>query len=174
MADLGEFGAALEELDPTKERDTFKFFGKEFEVVGAMPPMLHFQIAAAMSGKVDDDEGAVAMWEALSVSLDEPDLPAWEGSGVDNRVKPLKQFRGFYRLAVEKHASLESLMTLAMTLFEAGSGHPTGEVHDSPVGLSPTSPSSSTSSSTPLVFGQEPHDMTTPTRLVPASRVLTG
>lgn len=157
MANLGEFGAALAELDPNREKDTFTFFGREFTVEAEMPPMLHFQIAAVMSGKLDDTEGAAAMWEAQSISLG------------------AEQFAAFYRLAIEKRADLDSLMMLTMALFQGGSGHPTVEVSDSPVGLLPTSQSSNTSPSAPPAFGEDgPHDATTPTYLRPVSQVQAG
>jgi hypothetical protein len=163
MADLGDFGAAVEEATGDWERNRFRFFGRQFEVVGDMPPMLHFQIAAAMTGKLDESEGAVAMWEALTSSLDEPDLPKWEGDGPDERPRPKKQFGEFYRIAVDRHATLESLMELTMTLFQVGSGRPTVQVSDSSAGPSSTSPSSNTSSTHPKLA-----------HLTPVSEVLAG
>ena len=157
MSHLGDFGAAIKELDPNAEKDTFSFFGEQFEIVAELPPMLIFQLAASMTGKVEETEGMGAMWAALNVSLGED------------------RFKDLYKLAVTQKADIESLMELVMSLFQASGGErPTVQVSDSPVGLSPISPSSSTSSSVPPAFGGEPHDATTPTRLVPVSRVLAG
>jgi hypothetical protein len=155
MAKLGDFGAAIQELDPNAEKDTFTFFGEEFEVVADLPPMLVFQLAAGMTGKVDENEAMGAMWTALSISLGD-------------------RFNEFYRLTVTKGADIPSLMELVMTIFQASGGErPTVQVSDSPPGQSATSPSSNTLPSAPPVYG-EPHDATTPTRLVSVERVLAG
>lgn len=156
MPHLGDFGSAVKELDPTVERDTFGFFGEQFEIVSDMPPMLIFQLAAAMTGKVAETEAMGAMWAAMNVCL-----------GEDG-------FKRFYKVAVDRMADVESLMELVMTLFqESGGERPTEQVSVSPVGLSPTSPNSNTWSSPAPVFG-EAHDATTPTNLVPISSVLAG
>lgn len=151
---LGDFGVALRELDPNQEKDTFAFFGEKFEIVDELPPMLIFQIAASMTGKVEETEGLAAMWEALGVSLGED------------------EFNRFYRLAITKRADLQSLMELVMSLFQAAGGErPTVQVPDLPSGQSPTSQSSSTSSSVPPAFGGD--DRSVP-HLVPVSQVLAG
>ena len=157
MAYLGDFGAAIKELDPNAEKDTFGFFGEKFEVVDELPPMLIFQLAASMTGKVEETEGMGAMWAALNVALGE------EG------------FARFYKLAVAKRADIQSLMQVVMELFQASGGErPTVQVSDSPTGPSTTSPSSNTSSSVPPAFGgDEPRDLSIP-HLVPVSQVLAG
>ena len=127
MADLGEFGAALRELEG--ERDTFSFFGERFTVSQDIPPMLMLQLGAAATGKVEESEGLAAMWEAMRCSL-----------GDD-------EFARFYKLAVSKRADLESLMRLTFKLFEAQGGRPTQEPQGSSPGLSTTSLSPSGSSS---------------------------
>lgn len=174
---LGDFGAALKELDPGQEKDSFSFFGEKFEIVGVLPPMLMLQIGAFMTGKVDESEGMGAMWEAMTVSLDQPDLDEWTGQGPDDRPAPVKQFNRFYRLAVNRKADERSLMELVMSIFQASGGErPTVQVPVSPAGLSPTSPSSSTLSSTPQDSGAEVvlvHDASVP-HLRPVSQVLAG
>jgi hypothetical protein len=160
---LGDFGAAVKELDPNAEKDSFTFFGEKFEIVDDLPPMLIFQLAASMTGKVDETEGMAAMWEALRVSL-----------GDDG-------FSRLYKSAVAKRADIQSLMELVMSLFQASGGErPTVQVPDSPAGQLPTSPSSSTSASTPQDSGEIPpaflnedRDPSVP-HLVPVSRVLAG
>jgi hypothetical protein len=157
MAHLGDFGAAIKELDPNAEKDTFSFFGEQFEVVAEMPPMLVFQLAAGMTGKVAETEAMGAMWETMNVCL-----------GEDG-------FKRFHRLAVDKGASLESLLEFVMTLFQNGSGErPTVQASDSQAGLLPTLPSSNASPSVPPAFGGEPHDATTPTLLRPYGEVRAG
>lgn len=160
MAHLGDFGAALRELDPTAENDKFVFFGETFEVVAEFPPMLALQIGALMTGKLEDVEGAGAAWAALEASLG------------------AEAFGRFYRLAIAKRASLESLMEVVMAIFQRDTGRPTVQAPDSPSGQSSTSPSSSTSASTPPVSGavvdvNDDRDPSVP-HLVPVSKVLAG
>lgn len=161
--DLGEFGAAIKELDPDAEKDTFTFFGEKFTVVAPMAPMLLFQMAAASTGKVDEAEGFAAIWETMRTCLDQPDLEPWTGEGDDPRPEPVKQFNQFYKIAVTKAADLPSLMKLAMKLFEAQNGRPTVEPQGSSDGPLRTSPSSSTSSTHPALA-----------HLRPVSEVLAG
>lgn len=154
---LGDFGAAIKELDPNQEKDTFNFFGETFEVVEQMPPILVFEVGQAMGGHGNENDAMTAMWRTLKVSL---------GDG----------FQRFYELAITKKADERSLMELVMSLFEATGGErPTVQVPDSPIGQSPTSPSSSTSVSTAPVSGEVvlTHDPSVP-HLVPVSRVLAG
>lgn len=138
MAKLGEFGAALKELDPDAEKDTFTYFGEEFEIAGVLPPMLMFQLAAAMTGKVDETEGMAALWEAFRVALGN------------------EEFNHLYRIAVEKRDSTESLMSVVMAIYQADAGRPTVEPSGSSHGQSTTSPSSSTSSTHPALAGLTP------------------
>lgn len=159
MASLGEFGAAIRELDKDTERDTFTFFGSEFTVVADIPPMLMLQLGAAATGKIDDAEGLAACWEALRICLDEPDV---EGSD-EKQSEPVKQFNTFYKLAVTKRADLESIMKIVFKLFEAQSGRPTEQAPGSSAGLPTTSQSSSGSSAHPALA-----------HLRPVSEVLTG
>lgn len=166
MAHLGDFGAALKELDPTAEKDTFSFFGEKFEVVEDLPPMLVFQLAAATTGKIEEQEGMAAMWEAYRISLG------------------AERFATFYKIAVAKRADIDSLMELVMSLFQASGGdRPTVQVPDSQPGAPTTSPSSSISASTPpdsglettwsTVIDVEGRDLSVP-HLVPVSQVLAG
>lgn len=164
MADLGAFGAAVRELDPNREQDSFTFCGKPFKVVADMPPMLAFQMGAAATGKVDQAEGLAAVWTALRISLDEPDLSPWHGEGEDTRPAPLKQFDEFYKLAVDLGVSAEELTRLALKFFEGQSGRPTEGRSDSSVSPSTTSPSSNVLYSDPRL----------PSHLRPVSEVLAG
>lgn len=144
MAHLGSFGAAVRELDPDAEKDTFDFCGEKFEVVGTIPPMLMLQLGAASSGKIEDAEGLAAMWEAMRCSLTAPEREE------DGKTVPADetQFQKLYKAAVSKRVSVEDLMQLTFALFEGQAGRPTGEPQGSSPGPSSTSPSSSTSSST--------------------------
>jgi hypothetical protein len=176
MAHLGDFGAALQELDPSAEKDSFSFFGEKFEVVNELPAVLVIQLGAFMTGKLNETEGMVAMWEALRISLDGDDLPEWTGEGPDTRPAPVRQFNQFYKLALDKRASVQSLTELLMSIFQAvGGERPTVQVPDLPAGQPATSPSSSTSASTPPVSGEvlEDRDPSVP-HLVPVGRVLAG
>lgn len=153
MGDLGSFGAALKELDPNAEKDTFTYFGEKFEIVSVLPPVLMFQLAAAMTGKVDETEGMGALWQAYRIAL-----------GDDG-------FNRFYKLAVDRKDSNEGLMTVAMAIYQNDAGRPTVQPSDSSAGLSSVSPSSSPSSTvTDSPFG--PRDAVDD--LVPVSRILAG
>lgn len=148
MASLGEFGAALRELDDSAERDTFSFFGEEFTVSGEIPPMLMLQLGASATGKIEETEGLAAMWEALRCSLT---VPARGDEAEDG-----KEFGRFYRTAVAKNADLETIMQLTFKLFEAQAGRPTRTASDSSGGPSSTSPSSKSSSSHPALAHLRP------------------
>lgn len=157
MADLGSFGAAIKELDPNAEKDTFTYFGKKFEIVSALPPVLMYQLAAAMTGKADETEGMGALWQAYRIAL-----------GDDG-------FNQFYKLAVDNKDSNESLMTVAMTIYQNDAGRPTVQPSDSSDGQYITSPSSSPSSTvTDSVQPLGPVGRDDPNDLVPVSRILAG
>lgn len=162
MGSLGDFGAAVAELDPNAEKDSFTFFGETFEIVAELPAVLVLQLGAFMTGKVEETEGLGAMWSALEISLG------------------TEAFAQFYKVAITKRATVESLMELVMSIFQTvGGERPTVQVPDSPVGVSPTLPSSSTSSSTPPASGevvqgeviQEERDPSVP-HLVPVGRLV--
>lgn len=157
MANLGSFGAALKELDPNGQKDTFTYFGQEFTIIGVLPPMLMFQLAAAMTGKVDETEGMGAMWEAFRTALGD------------------SEFNRLYRIAVDNKDATEDLMRLVMAIYENDTGRPTEQPSDSSAGLSSTSTSSSPSVSTPPASGVEAfvQDRSIP-HLVPVSQVLAG
>jgi hypothetical protein len=157
MVDLGAFGAAIKELDPNQEKDTFTYFGEKFEIVSALPPILMFQLAASMTGKVDETEGMGALWEAFRLAL-----------GDD-------EFNRFYRVAVEKRDSNEGLMTVAMAIYQNDAGRPTVQPSDSSDGLSSVSPSSSASFTvTDSVPALGLVDRSRMDDLVPVSRILAG
>lgn len=140
MAHLGDFNAAIAELDPAEERDTFTFMGERFEVVGIAPPILTFQLGAAFTGKIPMDEALASMWEVWRVSLDQPDAEPGEP-------EPVRQFDRFFRVAVEKRAHEETLVKLAIAIYEGRAKRPTVEPRGSIPGLSSTSPSSNPSPS---------------------------
>lgn len=144
MARLGEFGAALRELDPATERDTFQFFGEEFAVTGDIPPMLMLQLGASATGKIDEAEGMAAMWEALRCSLTEPGRLNPEGTEL---LEDSSAFNRLYKLAVTRRADMDGLLKLVFALFEVQGGRPTVAAPDSSGGPLTTSPSSSASSS---------------------------
>jgi hypothetical protein len=150
MADLGAFGAAIKELDPNAEKDSFTYFGEKFEIVSALPPMLMFQLAASMTGKVDETEGMAALWEAMRIAL-----------GDD-------EFNRLYKIAVDKRDSTEGLMTVVMAIYQNDAGRPTVQPSDSSDGLSSVSPSSS------LLSTVTDSDRSRMDDLVPVSRILAG
>jgi hypothetical protein len=145
MASLGEFNAAVAELDPDREKDTVIFMGETFTVIDVMPEVLAIQMGAAASGMIDETEGLAAVWQTLRFTLGEDEFKRW------------------YQLAIEKRASLQAQMGVAMAIFQAQTGRPTVQAPDSSAGPAPTSPSSSASSSHPGLA-----------HLRPVSEVLTG
>ncbi|MFI5839457.1 hypothetical protein ACIA8K_07055 [Catenuloplanes sp. NPDC051500] len=161
MSHLGSFGAAVRETDPAAAKDTFEFFGETFVVHGVIPSMLMLQIGAAATGKIDEQEGLGAMWEAMRCSLT---VPAADDQPADG-----KAFDRLYKLAVNHNCNIDELMRLAMALFEVQAGRPTKEPQGSSPGPSSTSPSASTSSSaSPVSTHPKLADM------VPVAAVLGG
>lgn len=144
MTRLGEFDAAVREVDENTERDTLLFGGVEFTVAGDVPAILMLQLGAAAGSGVEDTEGMAACWEALRRALGD-------------------RFGEFYKLALDRGTDLEEIMKLVFKLFEAQAGRPTVAAPASSDGPPNTSPSSSTSS-TPAAFAH----------LRPVSEVLTG
>jgi hypothetical protein len=131
MVHLGSFAAAKREATrSTEDQDTFDFCGERFTVVADMPGILQFQLGAAVTGVIGEEQGLGACWEALR-----------HGCGEDG-------FKRFYRLAVDNAVTTEDIMRIVMALFEAQTGRPTQEEPNSSPGPTSTSPSSSTSSST--------------------------
>lgn len=138
MANLGEFGAALRELDPDGERDHFLFFGEKFVLVADVSGITEMQLAAGLTGSVGEDDAASAMWDALLEALG------------------AEQFEKFKLLAREKRADLQSIMGLVFRIMAAPTGRPTERRSTSGDGPPATSPSSSTSSSHPALAHLRP------------------
>jgi hypothetical protein len=145
MARLGEFGAALKELDADAERDDFLYFGERFVIAASIPPILMFELAATMTGKYEEVRGLASMWQALHVSLGD------------------EQYEEFRGLSVQKRGDLRDLMELTFAIYQADGGRPTVQPSGSSDGLPTTSPSSSTSSTHPALA-----------HLKPVSEVLAG
>lgn len=158
MAKLGSFGAAVRELDPDSERDTFDFFGREFTVHGVIPPMLTLQLGAAMTGKIADVEGNAAMWEALRCAMTIPGDEAKKTEPDDS------QFDQFYKLAVDRKCSIDEMIKLVFSLLGAQGDLPTEQLPASQDGQLPTSESSNSSVS----------DTPDSARLRPVDEVLGG
>lgn len=165
MAFLGEFGAAVRELEPERERDTFRFMGEDFTVEQTVPEMLMLQLAAGITGKIGDMEAIAAVWETWRTALTKPSFTRFdEEKGEEVTVAADEsQWNKFYRLAVDRRASLRSLMGLTDALFGMQSGRPTEEPSGSSPGRSATSPSSKPSSSHPAAA-----------HLTPVSELLAG
>lgn len=148
MSHLGSFGAAMREIDPEAEKDTFDFFAESFTVYGNIPPVIMLQLGAAATEKIEETEGLGAMWEAMRCSLTKPEHEK-DGEKV---AADASQFQRWYKLAVSKCDELEDLMELAMKLFQAQAGRPTGQRSTSADGSLPTSTSSKSSPSTHPAF----------------------
>ncbi len=134
MPFLGSFAAAAREAQPERtEWDTFDFAGEKFVVTHEMPAVLVIQLAAALTGRIEQTEGMAAMWEAMRIALGE------------------KGFQKWYKLAVDNAVGMEDVAKLVLALFEAQDGRPTVEASASSAGPTTTSPSSSASSSHPAL-----------------------
>lgn len=157
MASLGSFGAAIRELDPDAERDTFTFFDRKFTVHGVIPPIIYLQLGAAMVGKISRLEANAAIWQALRLAMTKP---AGDGDERDDD----SEFDVFYQLAVRRRCSTDELLSLALTLVGAQGDLPTEQPDTSPGGRLPTSESSNSSSS----------DTPDSPRLRPVDEVLAG
>lgn len=147
---LGDFGAALRELDPVAERDHFTFFGERFELVADVPAIVEMRLAAGLNGSVPEDEAVTAMWDALRIALDEDREPE------EGQPEPLKQFKLFQQIAMDQRADLRSVMELVFKLCAAPTGRPTVRPSASGVGPPGTSPSSSPSSTHPALAHLRP------------------
>lgn len=142
MTHLGSFGAAVRELDPDAEPDTFEFLDQTFTVHGVIPPILTWQLSNSIAGNGTTSSFRAALFGALHAALTKP--PAQEGEPADQ-----SEFERFYLLATRRKATEDSLHDLVNKLFEVQAGRPTGEPHGSSPGPSETGPSSNGSSSTP-------------------------
>jgi hypothetical protein len=152
MASLGSFGAAVKELDPDADRDTFDFFGETFTVYGVLPPVLQVQLGAASSGNIEEAQGLAAIWETMRCCLTKPPrtVAEFDPDTRKPRVEPedAAQFHRWFKLAVDNRCTLEELLKLALALFEAQSGLPT-EGQSTSSGGAPTTSPNSNGSSTP-------------------------
>lgn len=138
---LGEFGAALRELDG--ERDTFTFFGERFELVADVPAIIEMRLAAGLNGSLPEDDAVAAMWDALRIALNE------DRESEDGKPEPLRQFDRFEQLALEKRADMPSVMKLVFRICAAPAGRPTARPSAAGGGPQPTSLSSNDSSTHP-------------------------
>lgn len=126
MANLGEFGAAKQEADPNKERDTITLCGEVFPVADAPDPlaMLDFGEAAAAGFDMESPEGLAAIKGLIRGSIDEED---WTR----------------FRAVVRRHRpSPAALMELAMAVVQREAGRPTEQPSDSSGGSSTTTQNS--------------------------------
>jgi hypothetical protein len=131
MASLGEFGSAVREADPDRERDTIQLCGVEFTVAERVDPLaaMEFAEAAANGGDTNSMGGMAAMLSLIRGSIDEGDWPR-------------------FRSVVRQHRpDAEVLMELAMACLSRDAGRPTQQVSDSLPGPPPTSESSKAPSS---------------------------
>lgn len=141
MAKLGSFGAAIRELDPEAERDTFDFFGHEFTVQGVIPPVLMMHLGAVMTGKIGEIEGNAAVWEALRCAL------TVSGSDDGTVVPDHSEFDRFYKLAVRRRCTTDELLKLTFALLGVQIDFPTEQPPTSPNGQLPTGETSNSSAS---------------------------
>lgn len=141
---LGSFGAALREINPDADADTFDYFGETFTVHGFLPPILMMQLGAAVTGASTEAEGMAAMWEAMRCALTKPARAGEDGTETP---EDDEQFQRFRHLAVVNRDQLDSLMRLTYAVYGQQAGRPTGQRSSSSAGPLPASTSSRSSSS---------------------------
>jgi hypothetical protein len=139
MANLGEFGAAKREAEPSKAvRDTFTFCGESFEVRDYIPGMLSMELGSWAVGQVSNGfEGFASCLQALRVALGE-------------------DYDRFHGLTIKHRSTEDEIIALTFVILGAQSGRPTEEPEGSSDGQPETSPSSSTSSSHPALAHLRP------------------
>ncbi len=127
MADLGVFEAAVAEA--VGEPDTFTLAGERFAAAFPVPGMLFLKVGAAGSGALEDSHAVGAVYQLFEACL-----------GAD-------EYARFERHTMSTDVSVETLIQLAIAIFQARAGRPTEEPSGSSPGLSATSPQSSSESS---------------------------
>ncbi len=157
MAKLGSFGAAIREIEPDAEHDTFDYFGEEFRVVGVVPNVVSLKICAAMAGRLSGIDQDAALYEALQYALT---APAAEPDGRPDR----SQWRRFYAVAAEHRGHGDELVSLVLSILGAQSGFPTAPQSTSEDGSSAIGESSNSSAS----------DSRDSSHLVPVATLLGG
>jgi hypothetical protein len=141
MANLGSFGAAVRELNPDGERDTFDFFGERFTVHATIPPMLMLRLGAFMAGELGSIEDNAVVYKALRHALTVPADPATKTRADSS------QFDRFEKLALAKMCDSDELVKLVFALVGIQIAFPTEQQPTSPDGLQGTSEGSSSSAS---------------------------
>lgn len=143
MASLGSFGAAIRELDPDVEHDTFDFYGETFSVVGDVPAIVELTLTAALAGKVNGMAGDAALFETLRHALTAPEREQ------DGKTVPAdsSEWQRFYRLAAAKRAESDVLTELAYNIVGWKVGRPTEQRSTSESGSLPTTTNSSSPAS---------------------------
>jgi hypothetical protein len=158
VAKLGSFGAAVREIDPDSERDTFDFFDREFTVHAAIPPMLVLQLGAMMAGELGIIDSNAVVYKALRHALTVP------GDDAAETLPDTSQFDLFEHLATKRRCSNDELIRLVYSLLGIQIAFPTEPQPTSPDGLPETGESSNSSAS----------DTPDSRRLVSVDEVLAG
>jgi len=141
MAKLGSFGAAVRELDPDSDRDTFDFFGETFTVHGVIPAMLMLRLGAFMAGELGAIESNAVVFKALRHALTIPADPASKTPADSS------QFDKFEDLALAKRCDFDELIKLSFALVGILIDFPTEQPPTSADGPLPTGETSSSSAS---------------------------
>lgn len=141
MAKLGSFGAAIRELDPTEDRDTFDFFGETFTVHGTIPAILMMRLGAFMAGELGYIDSNAAVYKALHCALTVPADP-------DSKTRAdSSQFDKFEGLALAKKCDYDELIKLVFALVGIQIDFPTEQQPTSADGPLPTGEKSNSSAS---------------------------
>jgi hypothetical protein len=143
MASLGSFGAAIRELDPDAERDTFDFYDETFTVCGIVPAIVELTLTASLAGKVSGVASDAALFETLRFALT---VPERKQDGKTIRADDA-EWQRFYQIAVRVCADSDVLTALAYNILGWQVGRPTEQRSTSESGSLPTSTNSSSPAS---------------------------
>lgn len=172
MADLGEFGHALAELDD--EPDTFRFHGEQFQIPAGVSPLPMMRFAWRQKVVNQAEEQATAKREAAQAQMDraysdaaravhQDTLTAAEMAQTEaslDRMACMYEFmqgclpdedewQRFQRTAIKHRVQADELMQVCSAIFAAASGRPTSRPSGSSDGPSNTGDTSTGVSASP-------------------------
>lgn len=143
---IGEFEAAVREVDPDREPDTFKLCGETFTVADEPNIIALGRFARAARAGADSDD-----MEGLATLIDT----------VASVVVPADEER-FLDVASKNRLDVELLLKVVSAVMEAQAGRPTAPSSDSSPGRSTTGESSKALSSSPAPSTRRPKWADTP------------
>lgn len=122
MGNLGDFKAAVREVDPDREPEYFILEGERFELAEGVSALPLMELAGSAGPDKSNAEAAVTVLRFLEAILKDGD--EWQR----------------FRATCQKHrVSADVLSDITSAITEALSGRPTSRLSDSPSGAPPIS-----------------------------------